>query len=606
MSNKHDAERHFPNEEELRILIPKLHEYFGYEERSIQRKKCCAEAYEAVRGFNEQHWTQGKVRLWFNNNKNNYLSVDVKRIPTPHITPLDVKDPNLEEAPISSEPKPKPEGVVLEIVPEAFPETDESDDEIPGVPQATEEATVDHMKYAYFKTLDKMYRAIRNIGELQDEEEKRKQQIVAEERFKEILDGMKKLGLTIVSNDQSAIRIVARMTKQMIRQVSRTTRSYSHNESARDADVPVRMEETCPNVFVPARTQNRVGKGDPTVAAFYKGYSTQKEDVLPGCTCCDYVNGMLIYSHLNGRDHFYGLIIDGDEIPTGFFRQATSMVYDAERNAIWLAADCRVKGFSLETKKCIATLFAGTAVVLSSYLLLWKKQVVMATDKRILIWDGSFENIPTTECKNSENEQIAASQLLSLDHIEWTRGKVARSLPSPLPADAPITCGCAVGDYLALGSDEHHAIYLLNDQGQTVARLLGHTGGVTSMCPVSDTKFLSGSEDQTVKMWNVEKQYSEMQFQRHTSAVISISYGMYLDRCFMFSAGRDDVVRGWDVDGRTSIFEVHTAPRKPKCVRFAPEMRKLFVLSQEDAPNMYEMKPYVSQVFTFTEPQEDK
>ena len=126
------------------------------------------------------------------------------------------------------------------------------------------------------------------------------------------------------------------------------------------------------------------------------------------------------------------------------------------------------------------------------------------------------------------------------------------------------------------------------------------------MCPVSDTRFLSGSEDQTVKMWNVPKQCSEIQFQRHTSAVISISYGMYLGRCFMFSAGRDDVVRGWDVDGRTSIFEVHTPPRKPKCVRFAPEMQKLFVLSQEDAPNMYELKPYVSQVFTFTEPQETK
>ena len=600
-------ERYFPTEAELHILIPKLHEYFGYGERSVQRKTCCAEAWQAVLELNPTHWTKAKVRLWFNNNKNTYLSNISNRIPTPYLPPVNVSDSNLRKTPaIPRESIPdteQPEQVETPVDQEN--ESSESKQIIlPDLPTITDDMTVDDLKWTHYQTLTSIYPVIRDVGALNETQRLEKQKDI-EELFGNTINQLKQFVPHVFSADNTARLVTAKLTKQMQRQVSKTTQSYAkHGETpARSCDHVI--EETCKDVFAPrdgARGKNEAR--DPVFAAFYKGQGTQEQLVLNSCFCSAFVNDKLVYAHLNARDHLYGLVIDDTEIHTGFFTQATAMVYDEPRNIMWVAGDCRVRGFSLDKKECVATLCAGNEPIVFSVLLVWGGSVVLATGQRVMMWnDPEKADTSKRDCKDSEKERLAERLELSKSHIVWTRGSIPITITESLPAE--VSCACCVGSYIAVGSAEHHAIRLLARDGTTRGILVGHTGGITSLCPRDDTTFFSGSEDWTIKMWNVEAQCAEVHYQRHSSPVISISYGVFHGREFMFSAGSKDMVRAW-VLGKTSTFEVHTEPREPKSVQFVSSSRKLVVMSQEPLRNRFETKPYVCQIFTFDEPEPEE
>lgn len=77
MSNN-DAEnentsRYYPKQQEMQILIPNLRRYFSYPERSQQRSQLVKDVKSYLEKINP-HWNHRAVRLWFNNNKNNYLT----------------------------------------------------------------------------------------------------------------------------------------------------------------------------------------------------------------------------------------------------------------------------------------------------------------------------------------------------------------------------------------------------------------------------------------------------------------------------------------------------------------------------------------------------
>lgn len=126
MTQEKGEQRYFPKPEELAILVPKLKEYFQLRERSNERKEVVNKTYELVKNLNPEHWTVGKVRLWFNNNKSVYLGKDQRRVPTPIIKADKLVDPNANieieknttpgeysvDTPMQIESMPSNEGVV--------------------------------------------------------------------------------------------------------------------------------------------------------------------------------------------------------------------------------------------------------------------------------------------------------------------------------------------------------------------------------------------------------------------------------------------------------------------------------------------------------------
>lgn len=139
MTQEKGEQRYFPNKEELQILIPNLIEYFKLRERSNERKDMVNKTYELVKDLNPGHWTAGKVRLWFNNNKSVYLGKDQRRVPTPIIPPSKLADPNADiEIEKTSTPIDAPVGEPVEV-PIDIPNTMQHS--IPLIPQSQHSET---------------------------------------------------------------------------------------------------------------------------------------------------------------------------------------------------------------------------------------------------------------------------------------------------------------------------------------------------------------------------------------------------------------------------------------------------------------------------------
>ncbi|KAH0788092.1 hypothetical protein GPJ56_007923 [Histomonas meleagridis] len=120
--------RYYPKQQEMQYLIPGLRRYFSFPERSQQRSQVVKE----VKSYLEQispHWSHRSVRLWFNNNKNNYLNIPLqipnqdkaKYIIVQNQDPLINQTPNIGYIP--AQQNALPIRIFQNQIPQAIPQT---------------------------------------------------------------------------------------------------------------------------------------------------------------------------------------------------------------------------------------------------------------------------------------------------------------------------------------------------------------------------------------------------------------------------------------------------------------------------------------------------
>ena len=82
--------------------------------------------------------------------------------------------------------------------------------------------------------------------------------------------------------------------------------------------------------------------------------------------------------------------------------------------------------------------------------------------------------------------------------------------------------------------------------GKELNLLLGHTDGVTSVAFSPDNSLLaSGSNDNTIKIWNLKSGALKLTLLGHTDAVRSVTFSQ--DGQKLISGGSDELIRFWDV-----------------------------------------------------------
>ncbi|XP_005090782.1 F-box/WD repeat-containing protein 7 [Aplysia californica] len=125
----------------------------------------------------------------------------------------------------------------------------------------------------------------------------------------------------------------------------------------------------------------------------------------------------------------------------------------------------------------------------------------------------------------------------------WRKG--VKRLPKILKGhdDHVITCLEFCGNRVVSGSDDNTLKVWSVTSGKCLRTLIGHTGGVWSS-QMSGTVVISGSTDRTLKVWNAETGQCRHTLYGHSSTVRCMS----LHENQVVSGSRDATLRVWDVD----------------------------------------------------------
>ncbi|CAL9694345.1 unnamed protein product [Knipowitschia caucasica] len=129
--------------------------------------------------------------------------------------------------------------------------------------------------------------------------------------------------------------------------------------------------------------------------------------------------------------------------------------------------------------------------------------------------------------------------------------------------DHVITCLQFSGDFIVSGSDDNTLKVWSAITGKCLRTLTGHTGGVWCS-QMSEAIVISGSTDRTLRVWDAEKGECEHILYGHTSTVRC----MHLHGNRVVSGSRDTTLRVWDVEsGRCEhVLTGHVAA--VRCVQY--------------------------------------
>ncbi|VDD86969.1 unnamed protein product [Enterobius vermicularis] len=128
-----------------------------------------------------------------------------------------------------------------------------------------------------------------------------------------------------------------------------------------------------------------------------------------------------------------------------------------------------------------------------------------------------------------------------------------------------ITCLKIHGDLIVTGSDDNTLKVWSASKATCLHTLTGHTGGVWSSEMSECGSFIvSGSTDRTVRVWDVGSGRCLYNLQGHTSTVRC----MALKENILVSGSRDTTIRVWNISTGTHLCTLHGHVSAVRCVKF--------------------------------------
>jgi hypothetical protein len=580
--------RYIPSQQECDVLIPALKRYFKFDQRSKEREHVIAKVLPELTRVSKAHWNKNNVRIWFTNNQKKYTDpeedapvaseqsrvsprraeiITVPPSPAPPPPPPSLPPPPPLPAPppepptAADPPRPLRTASASDASFDIFstsrppsradirflwsPEASDLDEErdFPSVPAAfvprDDECTLTDRKYDLYRHLTCYYRYQKGIRRCDPAERLDKQRQV-EERFVAVLGLMRsELRIPLPSSRDKATPVVrGAMTRELIRQVSQTTRLYTD-----DREEVANVEQGKPPkvVFVPHAICSQL---PPDMRNFYEGnYDEQTETAVGPVVCAaSWARGIV---WIQSRDETFWLVGDtGRAVATGLDWQPTAIA--ANQTTVWVAGGGIARSFDLETMQPATSLPIGDASCLTA----WGDYVVTAERPNLTFW-------------RSDN---AVRAIAEMQNVTLVRG---------------------VGDFLAVASADYPVIHVYRAAREggfaIVSRLVGHTAGVTAFCARGQTQLLSGSEDRTIRLWNLADGTTEIWFDRHSSTVTAIYSEEYRKSCLLFTGGADQVICVWDMTMKNAMFRLALGDGwVPAALHFRPDVKTMSILARQE------------------------
>uniref|UniRef100_A0A8C9SVX3 F-box/WD repeat-containing protein 7 n=1 Tax=Scleropages formosus TaxID=113540 RepID=A0A8C9SVX3_SCLFO len=145
----------------------------------------------------------------------------------------------------------------------------------------------------------------------------------------------------------------------------------------------------------------------------------------------------------------------------------------------------------------------------------------------------------------------------------WRRGDLKSPKVLKGHDDHVITCLQFCGNRIVSGSDDNTLKVWSAVTGKCLRTLVGHTGGVWSS-QMRDNVVISGSTDRTLKVWNAETGECIHTLYGHTSTVRC----MHLHEKRVVSGSRDATLRVWDIETGQCLHVLMGHVAAVRCVQY--------------------------------------
>ncbi|EAY15887.1 hypothetical protein TVAG_165150 [Trichomonas vaginalis G3] len=586
-----DADRYYPTDEELKILIPMLRKYFSLPERSNSRKDLVDEVFTAVAKINPKHWDAKKVRIWFRNNKKTFMSADPERIPTAQIPPIPTGDPNMIQSNDSNEmrgiqrprfvnPNAPVQNRSNQAPQQAF---------VPDLPIIKQEITTDQSSFQtsleeHYEYLDKLRGLLIQASEHPHAAKINNQKDVSYNYTQCLQQMSKKLNVeNIFSYDSRAKKVYALPAKHLISKISLTS-ALAATQGQYPLKTECKMAKLTDNVYRKEGMETPVGLSSEYLK-FYSGNLTETIKDIPGLSSSTFTSdGKLIYSYFDPDKKQHLLKFEENTVTIPCFQPPTSMVYDEELKIVWISAECRIFGISTETLSVVDILFASVQPSDTTSISIADDNLVLTINNVIIIYKRQKSQGPSLAIMSDLNTSLLEDKIrpASLDRnsISWKRGRQNFSTLAPSCRNYSYTS--YINKNFIISSSISPSMDIMTIERQSLGNLIGHTAGITSMTTCKDILF-TGSADCTVKAWDIKHSSVLYHFDRHSAKVTALFACEVDGRLVVFSGGDDGVIIVWDPVNSTEIFEFYREKTTIRRVHFVPEQMTLYAVIRDDS-----------------------
>ena len=525
--------RYFPSEGEMPILVNYLQIYFSHPERSLQRSQVVQQVVTLLSTTNK-HWSHRTVRLWFNNNKKVFFhqpnSQNQNQITERKETQQTFQPPK-KMIPHQQPPR------SLSVAPFSQPNRYISDVQqtmmrLP-IPPLTQQGV----------QLPPPPQILQG-AQLQPppliiQPQQKQPQCFADQIMKEMESAM--TAKTPQEKLQAQLKSEQQITQKLI----------SMNEQRFEELVVSHIQQQ--NVI---KDQNSFMTSDtPSQAPFKEAHEVQSFELIEASTIIDDKAAVVAYTE--GSDE-QQLFFNGMSRNIELNSPVSSMTHSTAMNQFFVHSDGIIKSFNDQTLEPVLEFTSGSRKSMSSAMTFWEGKLVLACGSSILYWSD--------EALVSETPQFTTCLTSYLKNI---------------------TSIAAVSDFLVVGSNNHHTPHIFATNGTIVKRPIGHIGGITALSGYDSTLFLTGSSDQTVKLWDMRTHTPEVTLARHKGIITALNGNDGI----ILSGATDGVIRGWDVRSPSVALFSRTGSSAPleigKIVQRPPEGNFITAVTSEKASDCY-------------------
>jgi hypothetical protein len=237
------------------------------------------------------------------------------------------------------------------------------------------------------------------------------------------------------------------------------------------------------------------------------------------------------------------------------------MAFDDTSGLIWVNAGGMVIAFESENLGVVQTIGTGIKYAAQSAMTFWEQSLVVASGSTVLSWSP---RVLETAGEGENSFDVCLTLLIP-----------------------PITALATVSDALVVGSAEYHTAQIYAQNGARVARAIGHTGGITALHAFDVNQFLSGSADQTAKLWDLRVPLPVVNIVKHQGIVTALYGDGTTCPNLVVTGGTDGVVKGWDIRTFHHLFSVSVGETAPQSILYTSAQQKLTVVVSERPADMY-------------------